>query len=258
MDSIYCQFAYIPLTYDSQYEDRIDLKQDVRFYNELAQEAGGRVLEVGCGTGRVLLAIRRTAIDIWGVDLSAPMLEILRSKAAVEGLKCRLHQGDVRDFGLKRKFRLIILPFRVFQHMLTPEDQLKALENCRNHLLPGGRLALNMFNADMDRIIQRKGQPLYEGSFRHPVTHRSVHLWASTVPDWTEQVIRNQMMYHEVDDNGQVQESHIIPLNMRWTHRWEFEHLAARAGFSVEALYGDFEKSPFTSESPEQVWVLER
>lgn len=254
----YAQFAYIPLTYDSQYAGREDLQKDITYYSDLATEAGGRVLEVGCGTGRVLLPIRRSGIDIWGVDLSEGMLGVLRKKAESEGLECKLTLGDLRQFTLKRKFRLIILPFRVFQHMLTVEDQIRALENCRDHLLPGGRLALNIFNPDIKRMTTRVGQPVYEGSFVHPEHGRTVHQWASTKPDWDHQIIRNQMIFHEVDDHGKVLEKHIIPLNMRWTYRYEFEHLAARTGYSVEALHGDFDKARFSADSQEQVWVLQK
>ncbi len=258
MDATYSQYDYIPLTYDAQYIGREDLLQDIVFYRDLASEAGGRVCEVGCGTGRVYLPIRRSGIDIWGVDLSERMLDVLRAKAIKEGLECKLFLGDARTFTLKRKFRIITMPFRVFQHLLSPQDQLQALANLREHLLPGGRLALNIFNPNMDRLVNRCRQPLYEGSFPHPVTGRTVHLWSSTSPDWDRQVAENQMIYEEVDAQGKAVDRRVIPLRMRWTYRHEFEHLAARAGFTVEALHGDFWRSPFSGESSEQVWVLKK
>ncbi|MBI2945402.1 MAG: class I SAM-dependent methyltransferase [Candidatus Wallbacteria bacterium] len=258
MQPIYGQYSYIYQTYDAQHADRPDLKQDVLFYTDLALEAGGRVLEVGCGTGRVLLAIKKAGIDVWGLDISEGMLELLRAKAKKLGFNCKLHVGDMRNFKLERKFRLILLPFRVFQHMLKPADQLAALGNLREHLLPGGRLALNIFNADVERLTRKSGQPLLEGSFTHPVSGRRVLQFAATVPDWGQQVIHNQMMFHELDPAGKVVEQHVVPLSMRWTYRWEFEHLASRAGFTVESLHGGFDRSPFTAGSGEQVWVLKR
>ncbi|MBI3893068.1 MAG: class I SAM-dependent methyltransferase, partial [Candidatus Wallbacteria bacterium] len=189
MQPIYGQYSYIQHTYDAQHAETPDLKKDVVFYTELALEAGGRVLEAGCGTGRVLLAIKKAGIDVWGVDLSEGMLQELRAKAKSLGFTCKLHVGDLRSFKLDRKFRLIILPFRVFQHMLSPQDQLAALGNLREHLLPGGRVALNIFNPDVRRLTMKGGQPMHEGTFTHPETGRRVHQFAATVPDWAEQVI---------------------------------------------------------------------
>jgi SAM-dependent methyltransferase len=120
---------------------------DAPFYVDLAQESGGPVLEIGCGTGRVLLATARAGISIHGVDNSAPMLAVLREHIARESARVQnnitLHAGDMRDFRLNRKFSLVTIPFRPMQHMFTISDQLRALTSAAAHVAEGGILFLS-------------------------------------------------------------------------------------------------------------------
>jgi len=112
-------------------------RQDVAFYVEEAKAARGTLLEVGCGTGRILLPIARAGIPITGIDGSKQMLE--RCRAKLQGERVELVQHDMRDFDLGAKFDLIIAPFRVIQHLATLDDQLRFLETVVRHLAPGGR-----------------------------------------------------------------------------------------------------------------------
>src|ERR1700693_1977082 len=104
---------------------------DLPFYLDLAKRSDGPVLEIACGTGRVLLPIAREGIGIEGVDNSESMLTILRRNLAREPREVRervtVHEGDMRDFRLAQKFALVIIPFRPLQHMYTVQDQVAAL-----------------------------------------------------------------------------------------------------------------------------------
>src|SRR5579863_3269467 len=113
--------------YDGAYAKKQDLV-DLPFYLELAEQYGGPILEIACGTGRVLLPIARKRIEIHGVDNSRPMLNTLENGLAREDREVRekvtLHEGDMRDFRLGAEFPLVIIPFRPMQHMHTVEDQV--------------------------------------------------------------------------------------------------------------------------------------
>ena len=104
---------------------------DLPFYVDLAKKFGGPVLEIGCGTGRVLLAIARQGIEIHGVDDSLAMLGVLKPHWKQESREVRrnvhLHRGDMRQFRLQKKYPLVIMPFRPLQHMRTVDDQVRAL-----------------------------------------------------------------------------------------------------------------------------------
>ncbi|HSB47480.1 MAG TPA: class I SAM-dependent methyltransferase [Candidatus Bilamarchaeum sp.] len=126
--------------YDLVYPDRGDRD----FYLKEARKARGRILEVACGTGRILIPLLKAGFDACGLDISPEMLERLRKKALQEGIVPRLFLGDMRDFSLDGKFGLIIVPFRSFHHLNNASERLEALRNFRRHLDSGGRLILHL------------------------------------------------------------------------------------------------------------------
>ena len=151
----YDEYAFVAEFYDSgsPYAGRTD----VDFFVEMARQSPSAVLEVGCGTGRVLIPTARAGIDIVGLDLSTRMLSICRDKLALEPesvqAKAHLVQEDMRRFDLGRKFGLATMPFRPFQHLTTVDDQLARLASIRNHLADGGRFILDVFNPTLSLLM---------------------------------------------------------------------------------------------------------
>ena len=121
--------------------------QDVAFYLNAAKKYGGPVLELGCGTGRITIAIAETGLRITGLDLSSRMLARASEKRAALGRevrdRVRLVQGDMTQFDLGEKFRSILIPFRPFQHLLELEQQMACLHCAKRHLTPDGRLIVD-------------------------------------------------------------------------------------------------------------------
>ena len=247
--------------YDFEYDE---LEEDIPFYRDLALAAGGPCLELGCGTGRVLIPVAKAGVEVVGLDVSPAMLAVAREK--VEGLardvqaRIRLVEGDMRDFDLGgATFNLVYIPFRSFLHLLTVEDQVQALATIRRHLRPGGRLALNFFNPRLDVIAsgmtRRDATPFLERTTDLFRGERLVQ-WACSRYDPFTQVVEHELVYDRVAADGKLVERVYRRLVTRWIYRFEAEHLFARAGFAVEALYGDFAGRPFERETDEQVWVL--
>jgi SAM-dependent methyltransferase len=151
--------------YDGAYAAKQDLV-DLPFYLELAEQTAGPILEVACGTGRVLLPIARKGIQIHGVDNSRPMLRILENSLARESQEVRqrvtLHEGDMRDFRLGAQFPLVIIPFRPMQHMHTVQDQVGALTSAAAHLSEGGILVFDVFYPKFDLINTSIGEEVLE------------------------------------------------------------------------------------------------
>src|SRR5438477_11680224 len=120
----YDDYASIAELYDyvTPYRDR----QDVQFYVEAAKQAGGPVLELGCGTGRVLIPTARAGVEITGLDASRHMLGACRERLEREPAEVRsrvqLVEGDIREFRFPRSFRLVTIPFRPFQHLTTVDE----------------------------------------------------------------------------------------------------------------------------------------
>jgi ubiquinone/menaquinone biosynthesis C-methylase UbiE len=126
-----------------------DWEGEIDFYRELARQTQARsqaILEVACGTGRVAIRLAQEGVKVIGADLSEEMLEIARGKNA----QIRWVQGDMRTLDLGQTFGLILVPGHSFQFMLTPEDQVKALETFKRHLTPDGVLVIHLDHQSLD------------------------------------------------------------------------------------------------------------
>ena len=130
---------------------------DAEFYIEQARRWGSPVLDLGCGTGRIGIALAEQGFDVVGLDLSAPMLRIAERKR--EGLTAEVARrltfvlGDMTEFTLDQTFPLIITPSRSFQFMLTPTAQRSALASMRRHLRPDGALVLELFDPRLEWVV---------------------------------------------------------------------------------------------------------
>ena len=241
------------------YRDR----QDVPFFVAAALESGGPVLEIGCGTGRVLIPTARAGVEITGLDLSPHMLAVCRQRLAQEppGVQARVQlvEGDMRAFSLDHAFSLITMPFRPFQHLVTVEDQLACLACIRRHLAPGGRLILDLFNPSIDALAQdnigqERGE---EPEFTTPDGRRVIRRHRIVASDRFGQVNQVELIYYVTHpDSRQERIVHAFP--MRYLFRFEAEHLLVRSGFEVERLYADYDKSPYGSKYPGELIFVTR
>ena len=247
------EYAFIADLYDSvrPYRDR----PDVAFFVEEARGAGGPVLEVGCGTGRVLIPTARAGVEIVGLDLSSHMLQVCRDRVALEPedvrSRIRLVQADMRSFGLARTFALVTMPFRPFQHLTTVEDQLSSLASIHRHLEHDGRLVLDLFNPSLEALVQDNlgREAGEEPEFTAP-DGRRVRRWHKILSrDLFHQVNQVELVYYVTHPDGR-KERLVHAFSMRYLFRYEAEHLLARAGFEVEAVYADYERNPYGSRYP--------
>jgi len=224
-------------------------REDARFYLEEAQASGGPVLELGCGSGRVLAPIARAGIVITGLDPSPAMLDRCRKRLATEGLTAELVSGDMRRFSLGCKFPLITIPFRPFQHLLDVEDQMACLAAVREHLTPGGKLILDVFDPDLKLLAAEGGIEVPVNEFDLPDGSHARLSYCRRQHDRIRQVQNVEMI---VEVGGQ---RHVSSLWLRYNFRWEMEHLLARGGFRIEHLYGSFDRQPACSETGELIFV---
>ncbi len=257
----YEDYAFVADLYDHVVPYRT--RPDVEFFVEEARAVGGPVLEVGCGTGRILIPTARAGIDIVGLDLSPHMLRIcqqrlLNEPAAVQS-RARLIQGDMRNFDLAQTFSLVTLPFRPFQHLTTVADQLACLASIHRHLAEEGRLILDLFNPSLPALVQDNlGQELGdEPEFTTPDGRRVVGRDRVVSRDHTNQVIQIELVYYVTHPDGREERLvHAFP--MRYLFRFEAEHLLARSGFAVEAVYADYDKSPYGAKVPGELIFVAR
>jgi SAM-dependent methyltransferase len=237
--------------YDRAYATLRDPSGDVAFYRGLARETGGRVLELGCGTGRVLLPIAADGIACTGIDRSPHMIDALRRKHPPGNV--HLVTAAIDDFDLTpARFRLVLAAFRVLQHLYTVEAQLRCLACVRRHLEPGGRFAFDVFAPDLARVAHVE-EPEVE-DVRFEADGEEIVRFTSVVRDHAAQVQRVRMRW-ERRREGTVVGEEVEETRMRWFFRYELEHLLARAGFTTVAVYGGFDRQPFDHVSGETVVV---
>jgi SAM-dependent methyltransferase len=235
--------------------------RDIPFYLEVAKSVRGSALEVGCGTGRVLLVVARAGIQIDGLDFSPDLLSILKGKLFQEPAEVRervtLHQGDMRNFSLGKAYDLITVPFRPLQHLFTVDDQLAAFRCFNAHLKIGGTLAFNVFYPDF-HILERVGVENVELEWMDPqdssITVRRSFLRKSV--DKLNQFFEGEFIFRSYRGEQLIQEERSV-LNMSY---YTYPHvllLLKDAGFKVKEEYGSYDKEPI-SICKEMIFIAEK
>jgi SAM-dependent methyltransferase len=236
---------YVPATFDIDF-----------FVNETAKSKG-EVLELMSGTGRVSIPLLEAGVKLTCVDLSPELNAIFREKLAQKGLKADIHQMDICELDLHRKFDMVIIPFHSFAHVTSPEDQRRALDRIHKHLAPGGTFICTLGNPTVRRSMVNGQTRLAR---RYPLDGGgSLLLWI--LEDFTPedtQVVRALQFFEEYDAAGTLKSKRLLELQFRLSSRDEFEDLARAAGFKVKAFYGDYTCTEFNEESsPFMIWILE-
>ncbi len=248
-------FGAIARFYDWEHAD---YDADVPLYVGFAQRTGGPILELACGTGRLMRPLLELGERVVGIDSSGEMLAIARRSLDADGLlaTAALHEADVRTLALDERFPLAIFGLDSFGLLGTPADQVAALVRIREHLVPGGLLILDIANGNRrggeapDELqLQYAGRDLATGHARSKWTARST--------DLAEQLDHFTYFYDEVGDDGVVRRS-TATLDLRYFGRFELELLLGQAGLGIDSLYGDYALTPFGSESDRLIAVAYR
>lgn len=248
------EFSRIARFYDAMHEN---FTQDIPFYLGYAKECGGEVLELACGTGRVLFPIAREGIKITGLDISQGMLDIARKKLAALEEKYKtsveLVRADMTDFDLKKKFALIYIPFRSFQGLFTKADQGRCLERARDHLTVGGTFILDLF-APLHKYLAQERRREYMGIFTDKENNVPVTNWAETSYDLATQTLTSDWYFEWTDQDGRFQRQ-IWRLELSYFFRYEAELLLEKCGFKIKEVFGGFKREPYNYYSGEQIFV---
>ena len=243
-------YAILADFYDNIYAFRT---QDVAFYVALAHELQGPILEVGCGTGRITLPLIDAGREIYGVDASPSMLRLLRQKLTNRPeLLSRIHEGDMRNFVLGKKFLQMFVPFRAFLHLDTIDDQLAALRNFYKHLLSEGRLIIDIF-APSYRLMNHD-QMRISLPAQHLADGRIITVADNVAYSHRDQRLEVERHIDTVFPGGRLQRR-VEHFHLRYIFRYEMELLLRQAGFQLETVYGDFERRPYDYHSGEMIFV---
>jgi len=234
------------------------LHGDVEFYRSQARRTGGPILDLACGTGRVAFPLARAGFDVTGLDRAPAMLKIARAKLrATPSPNLRFVRGNMTRLAIARRFSLVVIAYRAFQHLLTIEDQRSCLLHVRKHLRRKGRLALHLFDPKLEFCVPTSTDAVSTRATVHdPTTGQTV---AVEVTDRkTDPVTQtfSEIWRWTVTRNGSVVRTHADVLRLRWTYRYEMRYLFELTGFRVLSEHSDFKGSP-PRYGAEQVWVVE-
>ena len=200
--------------------------EDIEFYVDEARAAGGTVVELACGTGRISVPIAKAGVRVIGVDASVRMLEVAREYAAAEGVELDLRLGDLRVPPVDERVPLVLIPFRSLLHMTSEPERLRALRAVRNLLVPGGRLVFDVFAPSRQDVEDTNGRWLE----REPGIFERA--------DWDEAARTLTLSVRRGEEAS--------TMRLAWLSPPEWRLLLDRAGFDVEAQWGWFDRRPYT------------
>lgn len=221
--------------------------EDLSFWSGLAQRQGGPILELGCGTGRVLVSLAREGYPVYGLDSDAGMLATLLEYLPPDLTStCHIFQADMSTFHLARGFPLILLPCNTLSTLSAGERQ--AMMKCTyRHLQPGGLFATSLPNPAVLAALPERSDPEMEELFPHPLDGEPVQVssaWERT-PDGF--IVR--WLYDHLLPNGRVDRLDVQAIHTLTSAETYLEELGA-AGLTIFSIHGDFDGSPYTPDSP--------
>jgi SAM-dependent methyltransferase len=213
--------------------------EDIDFYVGEALAAGGPVVELGVGTGRIAIPTAAAGVHVIGVDSSTGMIEVCAAEARKAGLAERLdlRLGDLRRPPVDERVQLVTCPFRAYLHLSTDGDRLQALRAAYELLRPGGRLIFDVFRPSPEDIEETDGRWIE----REPgIAERA---------DWD---LEAQTLTLAVRDA-----EHRSTMTLWWLEPERWNALLAEAGFVVDACYGWFDRRPYDG-GEDTIWIARR
>jgi len=222
---------------------------DIPLFLEYAEQTGDPILELACGTGRILIPIAEAGYKIHGLDISENMLIIAEEKVKEKKLSnlVTLTIGDMANYDLAEKnFSMAFIAFRSFMHLYTQEDQLSCLECTFNHLKPGGLLIIDVYSPRFSKMAQPPDEKFrIHKEYTLPNGNRVLNKrrWRGT--DLVNQVNTEDLLFEEYNSQDVLVRSTVVPITTRYTFRYELQLLMERVGFRLKSVFKDFSKNPY-------------
>lgn len=224
-------------------------RRDVPFWRRLAGRAGGRVLELGCGTGRMSIPLARAGVPLVGIDRSAPMLERVEGRRRRARLALPLVRGDIRALPFAtRAFEMVLAPYGVLQSLVRERDLTAALASVARVLGPGGVFGIDLV-PDVPKWREYRDQVRFRG--------RTAGGTRLTLIESVRHNRRRQQTTFEqryVERRGRQCAEHVFALTFRTLSVPQMSRRLAHAGFAIDRTYGDYRGSPWHQGA--EVWLV--
>ncbi|PCJ58822.1 MAG: hypothetical protein COA79_12185 [Planctomycetota bacterium] len=228
-----------------------DQPGEIQFFIQEAKESNTSVLELGCGTGRVLIPTAQSDIDIIGLDISKEMLEILEQKAVELDLGPKLIHANMVDFKLDDKFDLITIPLNSIHHIIDKKEQLKMFRNIYLHLNYGGKCIFTnqFYNSD---FLSLKEYTFIE-TYKENTLGIELDLYLKF--DENKKTLKERFVIFDknLDEEQTCDLMDLYPFTKN-----EIETLVCNAGFKKIKVYQNFQYTPYEDTSDLGVWVISK
>jgi ubiquinone/menaquinone biosynthesis C-methylase UbiE len=246
-------FDPLPRLYDWEHDGYRD---DTDFYLTLLRRLGGPVLELACGSGRIMADLSAAGYAVTGLDSSAPMLDAARKRFSQAGVSAELVHGTAQELTSGTTFRTILWPLDGLPLLTERQDQIAALTAARRAIAHDGRLVLDLSNGNLRGAHEPAEETIHQLTADAPDSEGTITKWVIRRPDVANQLDRLKLLYDEIDPEGIVKRT-TADLTIRWMSRNEVELLLRLTGWEAEEVYGDYDLSPFAGES-ERIIVVAR
>ena len=252
------QFERWSEIYDQVYADVLE---DIDFYLRQSKLANGPILELGCGTGRITMPILDEGFDITGLDSSISMIQVLRNKALVNNKSTTgiFVIGDMVQVGklFARKFKLVIVPYRGFQSLLTISEQEQCLIQLGNILDQEHKVIINLFTPSSQIFDQDPGKMYKVKEIEYPASEVTLSVWHRTKVCVSEQTLKVEIKV-EKSANGFIYDTRYAPFSLRYIYPQEAQYLFRYCGYEVIDLMGDYAGSPYDDSSQDMIWTIRK
>ena len=241
--------------------DRTQIAGDLEFYMSMIS-ADASVLEVGCGTGRMAIALAERGNFVTGIDLSQEMLDVFQNKLKDHtGCSDRidLHRMDMRHLNLCQTFDWIIFPFRVFQALTSHEDRLACLSAVSQHMTKTSRLILTLFNPKKSILYTWGKKDILDFEQVEEVSGRKIRRYQDQMwHDADKQIIAARLRY-EIYNNGSSVERLNDDLELGYLYPDQCNSLFAECKLVVMDSYGHYDRRALSKdEQMEQIYILKK
>ncbi len=243
---------FVARFYDVIYR-KVRSEVDTEYFMNKILVTKGKVLEIGVGTGRFFIDALAKGADIYGIDISKNMIDVLKKKLTPEN-HCRVMTGDAGTMNMDLKFNLIVAPFRVFAHILETENQISFLNNVYKHLSDKGKFIFDLFVPDPKLMAEGIDNLTdFEGEYEPGKKVRRV---VSSKTDIVNQLLDVTMKFIWDEDNEQIEKE--WELQLRLFFRYELEHLIKLSKLSLVNIFGDYQENLLNSDSKEFIIVCKK
>lgn len=235
---------------------------DIQFFRDYARQGTGKVLELGCGTGRITLPLLRDGLEVVAVDSSAKMLEVLEAKARKtlspdERKRLVIKHANMRDFVSKERFSLILCPFCAFTYLVDRTDQTALLDRVKMHLSDAGVFILDSFIPKYD-VLSKQG-PVESFDYERVLDDGTILRRRKIITqNLTDQINDVTRIYEFYDRSQRLLKTVRTQERIRYTFKNELEYLLAHNGFDVLHVYGNYHSSPYSYGADKMVFVASK